>query len=504
MALKALVPPPERELDWPPGRARDLTVRLLGIWEELLADFRGLPVARSHSYAEVRRALARTVPDDPLPLNELVEYVRQLVFEHSTYVGHPRFMAYITGAGTVPGAAAHLIAAALNQNVGAWRLSPGATEIEVQLVRWFADQFELPTTAGGLLTPGGAVATLTALKVARDSRAEVHARLEGLSGSAPLTLYASEEVHAVVDRAADMLGIGCNAVRHLPTDADFRLRVDALRDAIALDRRCGRRPFAVVATAGTVATGAIDPLEDVADLCAEQDLWLHIDAAYGGACALAPQLRALVAGIERADSIALDFHKWLYCPLPAGCLMVRDLRGLAESFAIDPTYQFEDKDRTERGPDLRMFGPQFSRGFAALGVWLSLLAHGRAAYARRIAHDVQLARYLEAQVEQRDDFEMLAPVTLSIACFRYVPADLKDQEPREDYLNRLNERLMTEIQLDGRAYCSNAVVRGRFALRACIVNYRTEAVDIDALLEVATELGSKIDSALRAEAADPA
>jgi aromatic-L-amino-acid decarboxylase len=280
------------------------------------------------------------------------------------------------------------------------------------------------------------------------------------------------------------------------------MRIGALREAIEEDLAAGRKPIAVVGSAGTVATGAIDPLDEIAEVCAEHDLWFHVDGAYGGPGVLAPELKPLYAGIERADTVAFDPHKWLYTPHSGGCILVRDFDDLYRSFSIRElaSYTYEDKEATGTGVDGVDIGPQFSRGFWALKVWVSLLAHGRAAYARRIAHDVELARYLAARAVQHPEFEVMAPTTLSIACFRYVPPDLPDGQGREEYLDRLNERLMTELQMSGRVFPSNAVLRGRFALRACIVNFRTEADDMDALLDVAAELGSKLHAEFRSNA----
>jgi glutamate/tyrosine decarboxylase-like PLP-dependent enzyme len=286
------------------------------------------------------------------------------------------------------------------------------------------------------------------------------------------------------------------------------MRVDALREAIESDLAEGARPVIVVATAGTVATGAIDPLEEIAQVCEEHGLWLHVDAAYGGIAALVPSLRPAFRGIERADSIAFDPHKWLYIPPAAGAVVVRDPTHLSEAFEVHPSYTREDKELTGRGTDLMEYGPQFSRGFSALKVWVSLLAHGWSAYCRRIEHDVELARYLHRRVIERPEFEPMAPEPpLSIACFRYVPEDLRPGgamfrgTDRDAYLDRLNERLMSEIQLDGRVFPSNAVLDGRFVLRACIVNFRTEAAEIDGLLDVAAELGARIDLEMRASQA---
>ena len=492
-------PEPIRDLDWESKRARELGEAALDIWEELLERIRELPVSRYEGVDAVREAVALDVPEEPMPVEDLVGYLRSVVLDHSMYPGHPGFMAYVSGAGTVPGAAADLVAAGLNQNVGGWRLSPAASEIEHHLTRWFAERFGLPEGSGGLIVSGGAMACFIGLKLARDRKAGWNVRTEGLLAGPPLRIYASSETHSVNYRAADMMGLGRAAVRSLPVDEGYRLRVDEMRRAIEEDLAAGLRPIAVVGSVGTVATGAVDPLEEIADLAEEFDLWFHVDGAYGGPAVLAEELRPLFVGVERADSIAFDPHKWLYTPHSGGCILVRDFEDLPRSFSIAEysAYVHEDKEATGTGVDGINLSPQFSRSFWALKVWVSLLAHGTKAYGRRIAHDVELSKYLHRRAEERPEFEPMAPTTLSICCFRYVPPDLPDGPGREEYLDALNERLMTAIQMDGRVYPSNAVLNGRFVLRSCIVNFRTEAEEIDLLLDVAAELGSKLDVELR-------
>jgi aromatic-L-amino-acid decarboxylase len=493
-------PAPMRELDWDPARAREFADRTADIWQELLERLPSMPVAGRWTAKEVHDAVAIPIPDEPMDDAALFAHLREVAFDWSTYCGHPRFMAYVSGAGTVPGAAADLLAAGLNANLGGWRLAPAATEIELALTRWFAQEvFGLPEGAGGLITSGGAMANFIALKAARDNRAGWKVRRLGVAAGPRLTMYLSTETHVVSARAADMLGVGTDQVRSIPVDGDYRIRMDALREAVAADRAAGLRPFAVVASAGTVATGGVDPLNEVADLCEAEGLWFHVDAAYGGPAMLADDLRPMFAGIERADSIAFDPHKWMYTAQSGGCVLVRTMAHLQESFDVNPSYIHHDREYTQSGIDLGLYGPQFSRGFWALKVWVSLLAHGRRAFGERISHDAALARYAAASAEERDDFEVCAPVVLSIACVRYVPPDLPsdDADAREAYLNVLNERVMTEIQLDGRVYCSNAVLDDVFCLRACIVNFRTEAEDMDAFLDVAAELGAELDASLR-------
>jgi aromatic-L-amino-acid/L-tryptophan decarboxylase len=487
-------PPPVADLDWDSRRMRAFAERALDLYAEYLDRLDDLPIARHTPAAEVRQALLRPLPEDGLSDEEVVAHMREVLIDWGVQCGHPRFMAYVTGSGTVPGAVAEMLAAGVNMNVGGWQLSPGPSEIEHDLMRWFGHRFGLPETSGGLLVSGGAMANLIALKLARDQRAGWDVRRLGVAAGPPMVIYATTETHVVSDRALDTLGLGMDGVRRVPVDAELRMRPDLLRDQVLRDREQGLLPIAVVATGGTTSTGAIDPLPAIADVCSELGLWMHVDAAYGGAAVLADDLRSSMAGIERADSIAFDPHKWLYISQSAGCVLVRDVGRMPESFQVYAAYVHQDEEHTGAGVSLGELGPQYSRGFQALKLWVSLLAHGTRAYGARISHDAALARYMGARVEQRPEFELVVPVALSICCFRYVPPEGGDEE----YLSRLNERIMTELQLDGRVYISNAVLGGRFVLRACIVNHRTEADDADAVLDVAAELGARIDAELRA------
>ncbi|HZB74681.1 MAG TPA: aminotransferase class V-fold PLP-dependent enzyme [Solirubrobacteraceae bacterium] len=479
-------PAPVTDLAWSPEQARELGGGVLDLWTELLARLPDERVTREREPAEVAAALALPVPEEPMPTEAVLAHLRALTFDQSLHMGHPAYFAYITGAGTVPGAAAELLAAGLNQCSGGYRLGPGAAEIELHLTRWLASRFGLPEGAGGMIMTGGAMANFVGLKCARDQRLGVEVRERGVAAAGPVAVYASEEAHVVIRRAADMLGLGADSVRAIAVDGEQRMRVDALREALARDVAGGVLPLAVSATAGTTTTGSVDPLPELAALAREHGAWFHVDAAYGGAVVLSDTLRPLLAGTEHADSIAVDPHKWMYTPQSAGCVLLRDFGHLSRSFHADASYIWLD-EAARHGIDFAMHGPQFSRGFAALKVWVSLLAHGRAAYARRIEHDVALAAYLGELVAERDEWELMCPPRLSICCFRHRPAAWAGTE---EELDRHNERLMTAIHADGRVYCSNAVIDGRFGLRACIVNFRTEAEDVERLLDVAEELAA--------------
>jgi len=472
------------ELAWPAVRLRTFGEKVLAIAADFLDRLETLPVTTQATRDAIRGSLADP-PQQPLSDDELLMFLSRL-FQDSTHTAHPHFLAYITGSGTAPDAYASFIAAVLNQNVGGWATAPAATEIELRLMQWLAHIFGLPpATAGGLIEPGGAISNLTALKVARDFKLGYSCRATGVRCSRPAVIYSSEERHPSIDRAADLLGLGTSALRAIPTDAFYRLRLDLLEDAIRSDIREGILPLAVVATAGTTATGSIDPLAEVAHLCSKYSLWLHVDAAYGGGAMLSPRVAHLLGGIERADSITFDAHKWFYISLPASCTIFRDFACAGRSFSIDASYTPPETNAL----DLSDYGPAWSRGFDALRIWLPLLSFGTEAFTRRIAEDVELAHYLESEILKRQDLELMAPVALSICCFRYVPP-LKARSPYD--LNLLNEGILAEIRRIGSFFCSSAVLEERFVLRVCIVNYRTERAHLDALLQCVVETGRRL------------
>jgi aromatic-L-amino-acid/L-tryptophan decarboxylase len=478
-----------RDLDWTADDARALGEQGLELWCELLRTLPERPVSSAWS-PEALSAITPPIPDEPVEIDELLNLARKVLFEFATYPGHPRFMGYICGAGTVPGAVADLLAAALNANAGGFRVGPGAITIEMHLTRWFATRvFGLPEGAFGLFTSGGALANLVALKAARDACGGPAVREHGISGM-PMAVYASEEAHVVIDRALDVMGMGIHCLRKIVVDDAGRMRVDALERALEEDAKAGLAPAAIVATAGTTGTGAVDPLDDIANVAARRRVWLHVDGSYGAVACLSERLKPFFRGIERADSIAFDPHKWLSTPLAGGCVVVRDPEQLKRAFGMPlPPYVRHDKERTGDGIDLGLYGPEFSRSFYAFKVLFSLLAHGRRPYAASIERNVELARYLAEIIDAHPTMERMSAGELSICCFRYVPPALRGDDRA---LDALNERIMTDLQVDGRAFCSGGVVAGRFALRACIVNFRTRQQDVDALIRVVEDIGARL------------
>jgi glutamate/tyrosine decarboxylase-like PLP-dependent enzyme len=418
-----------------------------------------------------------------------------LLFEHSLFNGHPRFFGYITSSPAPIGALGELLAAAVNQNVGAWRLTPMATEIEAQTVRWIAELIGFPADGDGLLVSGGTMANFVCFLAARAAKAP-EVRAVGVWGTpAPFRVYASKETHTWINKAADMFGLGTDAIRWIDVDAEQRIDVAALKQQIVADRTNGDLPFLVVGTAGTVSTGVVDPLADIAAVCRRHDIWFHVDGAYGALAARVPGAPDSLRALSEADSVAVDPHKWLYAPVEAGCALVRRRGDLLRTFSYHPSYYHFDDQVT----NYYDYGPQNSRGFRALKVWLALRQVGFSGYQQMIGEDMRLSQRLHARVTEHPEFEALTQ-HLSITTFRYVPADPQPtmaREDRESYLARLNQELLSRVERSGEAFLSNAMVNGRFALRACIVNFRTSEADVDALLPLLSRIGRETDRALR-------
>ena len=457
------------------------------------------PVTRDESPSAVREALALTgpLPEAGMDAGLLLEQTARLLFEHSLFNAHPRFFGYITAPPAPIGILGDFLAAAVNPNVGAWTLSPAATEIEAQTVRWIATLIGYPADCGGLLVSGGNMANFVCFFAARAAKAGWDIRERGIAGGAGRTLrvYGSAETHTWIQKAADLSGLGTSSIRWIPTDSAQRMDVDALRRQIRADAAEGEVPCLVVGTAGSVSTGAVDPLPDIAAVCREHDVWFHVDGAYGGFAAAVPDAPDELRALSDADSVAVDPHKWLYAPLEAGCALVRDPEALRAAFAYHPPYYHFEEFATNYVD----YGPQNSRGFRALKVWLALRHVGAAAYRQMIADDIRLSRAMADAVARHGELE-LASQSLSIATFRYVPVDLRAQvgeEPVERHLDALNRELLDRLQRRGEIFVSNAVVNGRYVLRACIVNFHTARGDVEALPEIVARTGRSVDRELR-------
>jgi len=445
--------------------------------------------------AEVKAALAdTTVPARGTDLDRVMELFERLVLPYPTGNTHPGFMGWVHGSGTPAGALAELLAGALDANLGGREHAP--VHVERQVVGWAKRLFGFPESASGLLVSGTSMATLIGLAAAREAHTKGASRREGLHAlGARLVGYASREAHSSVAKAFELLGLGSEALRSVPVDGDFRMRTGELAAMVAADRAAGLDPFCVVGTAGSVNSGAIDDLAALADICREQGLWLHVDGAFGALAILVPELAPRLSGIERAHSLAFDFHKWLHVPYDAGCVLVRDEAAHRAAFALRHSYLAGAERGLAGGePWLCEYGPELSRGFRALKVWFTLMNHGLDKLGAAIAANCADARYLGERVAAAPELELLAPVSLNIVCFRHRARGLSPTD-----LDRVNAETVADLHEAGIAAPSTTRIGGALAIRACLCNHRTERSDLDALLRGVLELaGARADALLAA------
>ncbi|MCB0572207.1 MAG: aminotransferase class V-fold PLP-dependent enzyme [Phaeodactylibacter sp.] len=423
----------------------------------------------------------------------LLENTAELLFRQSLFNGHPKFWGYITSSPTPIGILGDLLASAVNANVGAWALSPVATEIEKQTVEWIGRFMGYPA-GGGLMVSGGNMANNVGFQAAIRAKAGPQILEGGLrSLDKPLTAYCSGQTHTWIQKSASLCGLGANSIRWIDTDAEGRMSLEHLHGQIQKDIAAGYEPFLVVGTAGSVSTGVVDPLAGIAEICKQYKLWFHIDGAYGGFAGALPELQGQFKGLESADSIAVDPHKWLYAPLEAGCTLVRDPRHLTNTFSYHPPYYNFEAEQLNYVD----YGPQNSRGFRALKVWLAAQHLGMEGYRQLIREDIQLAQYAFELFSGQDDFETFSR-HLSIATFRYVPPALKPRlgdEAVEAHLNQMNQAILNRIEAEGKYFISKAMIGGRFALRMCIVNFRSSAEDVEGFPAYVRALGQAEGSA---------
>ncbi|HEV8597749.1 MAG TPA: pyridoxal-dependent decarboxylase [Gemmatimonadales bacterium] len=440
---------------------------------------------------EVRRELRAPVPLEGQGLESAWEDFRRQVLPYPWGNVHPRFWGWVNGTGTPSAALAELATAVLNTNAGGGHQA--APYVERQVVDWCKTLLGFPAEASGVLVTGGSVANLVALAAARDAADPAIVERGLATLPAPLVLYASTETHNSVEKAVRLLGLGRSALHAIPVAADFRIELDALALAIAEDRAAGRRPFCVVGNAGTVNTGAIDDLAALAALCRRERLWFHVDGAFGALAALSETLRPLLAGMAAANSLAFDLHKWMYLPYDVGCVLVRDPEAHRRPFATTASYLA----RLERGAapndhDPGSLGPELSREFRGLKVWLLLKEHGVAKFARLIEQNVAQAKHLAGLAHRHAELELLAPAPLNIVCLRYCSGPGSGVRDQGEHLNSINREILMRIQEQGIAVPSATVLNGKFALRVAITNHRTVTSDLDLFAEKVVEIGREV------------
>lgn len=458
-------------LDVTPDEMRRIGGLVLDAVVAHLATLREQPAQQSLTRADAQRTIATPAPERGISFDAIMEFLNTRVFPNHAREPHPHFMGYIPSSPTFPAVLGDWLATGYNFFAGVWSVAAGPNEIELVVLDWFRRWLGMPEGTSGLITSGGSTATLTALVAAR------HTADPTAAGLPRMTLYASDQAHSSVERAAWIVGIPRANVRSIPSDDDYRMRVDALRQTIAADRERGMLPFAVVASAGTTNTGAVDPLDEIAGICAEESLWLHVDAAYAGFAALTESGAAALRGIERADSVTLDPHKWLFVPFECGCLLARDPRRLEEAFSVHPEYLGDVRAR-EHEVNFADLGPQLTRAAHALKIWTSVSYFGVGEIREAIARGIRRAEYAAERLRELPDFEILSPPQFGVVCFRARPADMRDG----DEVDALNARINSRVNATGRFLTSSTRLRGRFSLRLCTQVHRMTEADVDEVL----------------------
>lgn len=436
---------------------------------------------------DIQQAFRSPLPLTPEAPEKVYEKFCSSILPYPTGNIHPRFWGWVKGTGTPFGMLAEMLAAGMNPN--AWGANHIATHVEMQVLAWCKEMLGYPSDAGAILVSGCSMANLVCLTVARNEKAGYDIAAEGIRPEIKrLTLYGSSEMHNSVQKAVELLGLGRDALRIIPVDNDFRINLTTLRDRIAQDRSLGFHPFCIVGNAGTVNTGAVDDLASLADLCKEEKLWFHVDGAFGAFAALVPTAKALLAGMEQADSLATDMHKWMYMPYEVGVAFVRSDSAHHTTFSVPGAYLTRAGRGFSKSPmPFNEYGIQLSRGFRALKVWMSLKEHGVEKYARLIGQNIEQAAYLTSLVQAAPELELLAPAPLNVVCFRFVKPGMPD-----DTLNSINQSILLHLQETGFAVPSSTMLNGRYALRVANVNHRSRGEDFEALVHEVIRTGTRL------------
>lgn len=468
--------------DW--GEYRRLAHRMVDDLVDQMSTVRDGPVWQPIADGH-RDALHEPLPVNSQPADRVYEDFLHYVQPYPRGNQHPRFMGWVNGSAAPLGVLADLLASGMNPSVGAFENAAGL--VEDQVVGWLKEMLDFPADCGAVLTSGCSMSTILGLAVARHARGGVDIRRRGLVGAGPVVLYTSTEAHRSVDKACELLGFGTDALRRIGTTADRGLDVDELLETIELDRQAGRRPIAVIATVGTVNTGAIDDLERIADVCDDADLWLHVDGAFGALAWLVDELRPQLAGLQRADSLAFDLHKWLYLPYDIGCVFVRDAELHRATFSQKADYLTSMGGWGQPGTCYADLGIELTRRFRALKAWMCIKHHGVAALSDQIRLNIAQAAHFEASIRANNRLELLADRALNVVCFRFVHPTLG-----ADRLDAVNRQILGELWTSGAAVISDTLLDGTFALRAAITNHRCRFSDIDLIVERIVALGEHV------------
>ena len=464
---------------------------------EYLAHPERYPVLAQVSPGVIREALPGTPPRTGEPMDAIFRDVDRTILPGITHWNHPSFFAYFAITGSGPGILGELIASALNVNGMLWKTSPAATELEEVVMDWLRQMLGLPGGLFGIIMDTASVASLCAIAAAREAVRDYPFREEGMAGGPRLRLYTSEQAHFSIEKAAITLGLGQRGVRKIPVDAEFRMDAAALRRAVAEDRAAGWRPCCVVATVGTTSTTSVDPVPAIADVCEAEGMWLHVDGAYGGIAAVAPEFRWALAGCERADSIVVNPHKWLFTPIDCSAFYCRRPEVLRGALSLVPEYLRTAEAEQSGAHDLMEYGIQLGRRFRALKLWLVIRYFGWDGLAARIREHIRLGQELAHWVDADPDFERMAPTPFSTVCFRYHPRALRGQARADDELDRANAALLDAVNATGRAFLSHTRLGGKFTLRMAIGNIRTTEAHVRDAWELLRATGNRLPAVER-------
>jgi glutamate/tyrosine decarboxylase-like PLP-dependent enzyme len=478
--------------DLSPEEFTQLGHRVIGLMADYFADLPNAPAFPASTPTEVAALFAGPPPEQPEGTDALLADWQQRILPHSSRQGSARWFGFVNGSGSQIGALADALASTLNPNVGGWRASPAATEVERQTVRWLAELLGYPTDCGGVFVSGGTMANVTALRTALRAKATWDIDTEGLQGhGSRMTIYmADHETHVSLVRAVDLLGLGRASLRAVPSRADFTIDTDALERMIATDRAAGMTPVAIVGHVGSINVGAIDDLDALADIAARTDCWLHLDGACGALGAMLPELTAHFRGMQRADSVSFDAHKWLGVPYEAGCVLVRHAETLHQAFKMQATYLLPAEVNEYSGLNYFDYSPQLSRGWRAFKVWLTLRYYGAEGMRTFFRQTIACAKHLHHRIEADADFEVVQPEpTLYIYAFRWAPSSLRGNDAR---LDQLNQQISDELQRRRIAFAMTTRIRGRVTQRLSICSHRTTVADIDATLDAMRTIGQEL------------
>jgi aromatic-L-amino-acid/L-tryptophan decarboxylase len=482
------------DVDMSPAEFKAVANQTTKMLSKFFVEVRSAKVLPGRKPSEIRDLLSEPLPLEPQDPLGIINEIGKKILPNSALLGSPRYFGFVNGSGTAMSVFGDEIAAAINQNAGAWKAAPAATELERMVIRWLAEMIGFSPNTGGLLMSGGTMANVTAIAAALYDKAKYDIGHEGLQSErrkGRFLLYMSDhEGHFSVVKAARLLGLGSNSVRRVKSNEDFTMNTKSLEEMIEKDAEEGNNPFCVIGQVGSINVGVVDPLQEISRICTRHSLWFHADGSCGAFGRIIPRKAKLFEGLELADSVTLDPHKWLYISYECGCVLVRDPEKLRETFTLRAPYLKGTLPSAYTGPDYLECGPQTSRGFRALKVWMSLKHYGLKRYRKLLERNVALVEYLDQLVRKSDEFEPLCKPILQMYCFRFVPRSTIAVNEVE--LNKLNQRIVDETQLTGKAFLMTTSIRGKTAFRFLVTNHRTTRQDIKLTFDTLGRIGREL------------